>query len=115
MEEGVSELRFIERDGKKVLQQWVGEMRGSSKVWLDVPCAKEEPNKQSLDDALRDTYVKWSAFAAVYPGAWIWEYVAAEAKRACVDAILNLYRPWTPHSGDVMANVREIIRLINEL
>lgn len=108
----MTELRFIERDGKKVLQYRILES-GASKVWLDVPLVTEEP--KNLAERLRWVREKTMLDPRTIDDKSISEALAAEAKKACVDAILNLYRPGTLHPGDVMANVQEIISLINEL
>ncbi len=50
----VKELRFVEREGRKVLQQKLSEFCGDAAGaicgetpptdWQDVPCAKEQPH-----------------------------------------------------------------------
>ena len=103
----VSELRFIERDGKRVLQQWFGEMCGAFKVWLDVPLVVTEEPKR-LVERLYESAKRWDLAYHVT------EALAVEAKKAVLDEINKCEGIETAHYSDLIVR-SSLIRRINEL
>lgn len=74
-------LRFIERDGKKILQQEVLEEYGSH--WEDVPCVEEKKEQRKLWEVIND--------ASPMSGH---QGVSKHQSKAAISAVIECYKDW---------------------
>lgn len=72
-------LRFIERDGKKILQQAIDYGRS----WEDVPCVVEKKEQRKLWEIIKDV-----------PADWLYSGTYKDEAKAAIDAVIECYKEW---------------------
>ena len=91
-------LRFIERDGKKILQQEVLEEYGSH--WEDVPCVEEKKEQRKLWEVIND--------ASPMSGH---QGVSKHQSKAAISAVIECYSQWSKiNSGPTLKPFPEYLK-----